>query len=107
MPHMHLAGRRLLLASDDFVLGSWLGALARVPVVVVLAATASAHSEGLFGQAGGCGALGSYTAASLGVFGALLAHSGAMCRVAGAGGVLQPGARTCVAPVLVAGLVLR
>ena len=109
MPHMHLAGRRLLVASDDFVLTSCLSLVARLGGAVILVTVIAIHGELLFGSTAfvACADLGRYTLASLVVFGALLVHSVTMCTAAGVGGVLQPSARSRVAHVLAAGVPLR
>ena len=109
MPHMHLAGRRLLVASDDFVLTSCLSLVARLGGAAVLVTATVVHGDLLFGSTASvaCADLGRYTLASLIVFGALLVHSVTMCKAAGVGGVLQPRARSRVAHVPAAGVPLR
>ena len=50
MPHMHLGGRRLLVASDDFVLTSCLSLVARLGGAIVLVTVTVVHGELLFGS---------------------------------------------------------
>ncbi len=109
MPHMHLGGRRLLVASDDFVLTSCLSLVARLGGAIVLVTVTVVHGELLFGSKASmaCTDLGRYTLASLAVCGALLVHSVTMCTASGVGGVLQPSARSRVAHVLAVGVPLR
>lgn len=106
---MRLAGRRLQLASDDFVLTSCLSIVARLGGTVVLVTVSVIHGEMLYGPMASaeCASLGSYTLASLVVFCALLAHSVTMCKTAGVGGVLQPSMRSRVGHVLAIGILLR
>ena len=106
---MRLAGRRLQLASDDFVLISCLSIVARLCGTVALLTVSVIHGEILYGPTVSveCAGLGRYTLASLVVFCALLAQSVTMCRTAGVGGVLQPSMRSRVGHVLVIGLLLR
>lgn len=106
---MRLAGRRLLVASDDFVLTSCLSLVARLSGIGYLIIICVVHDELLFGSnaSTGCAALGRYTLASLVVFGVLLVQTVTMCRAAGVGGVLQPSTRSRVVHVLAIGVLVR